>query len=281
MREAAAPELRSALAAAVAAIGLDRPQVEELPGGIANRSFRVRDARHDLVLKLAGPAATDLGADARSEIAVQALAARAGLAPPVLLEDSARGFIVSRFAAGSTPSAADMRGAPLLGRIGAWLAALHALPPPARLPVVDFGAGAAGYLERLPGAFAASLARELAGRRASLPAAPRLVPCHHDLHRRNLVDDGIRIVAVDWEYAGPGDPAADLAACIGYHELGEAQVEALYRGYGGADEALRVRVAELGWIFDCLWYGWNAAAALDGLAPDDAEQSRLAARLAH
>jgi thiamine kinase-like enzyme len=85
---------------------------------------------------------------------------------------------------------------------------------------------------------------------------------------------------VDWEYAGPGDPAADLAACIGYHALGRDAVDALLAGYGPAGEAMRQRIGALGWIFDCLWYGWNGVAALEGLAIDGAEQAALAARLA-
>jgi aminoglycoside phosphotransferase (APT) family kinase protein len=181
---------------------------------------------------------------------------------------------------GQVPSAAAMQRAPLLRRVGAWIAALHALPLPAGLPVVDFGERAAGYLARLAGGFAASLARELEFRREALGAPARLVPCHHDLHRRNVIDDGARILVVDWEYAGPGDPAADLAACIGYHDLDGVRAEALLGGYGAADAALRARVATLGWIFDCLWYGWNAAAGQEGLAPDPEEQARLAARLA-
>jgi aminoglycoside phosphotransferase (APT) family kinase protein len=280
MNEALPSGARAAIAAATASLRLENPVVGELPGGVANRSFRLRDARHDLVLKLAGDAATGLGASGESEFAMQALAAAHGLAPPVVLADRTRGFIVSRHARGETPSAADMRGAPLLRRAGAWIAALHALPAPARLPVVDFGERAAGYFARLGGGFAATLARELDRRRARLGPAPRLAPCHHDLHHRNFIDDGARLLAVDWEYAGPGDPAADLAACIGYHGLDDAQADALYAGYGTADAALRARVAAIGWIFDCLWYGWNAAAGEAGLAPDPGEQSRLAARLA-
>jgi len=151
--------------------------------------------------------------------------------------------------------------------------------------VVDFGERAAGYLVRVlasgTSAFAVELARELERRRSALPGLARLASCHHDLHHRNFIGDGARLLAVDWEYAGPGDPAADLAACIGYHALGDAAVDALLAGYGRPDPALRARIAALGWIFDCLWFAWNAAAELAGLAPDPAEQSRLAARLAH
>lgn len=281
MKRALTPAVRAAIAEASTALGLRGPVVSELPGGVANRSFRLREAGQDLVLKLAGREAEGLGADARSEFAMQALAAGAGLAPRVVFADQAGRFIVSRHAQGRMPEPRDMGQAPLLERVGYWLATLHALPLPPGLPAVDFGERAAAYLARLPGAIEASLARELERRRAALGAAARLVPCHHDLHRRNLLDDGRRLVAVDWEYAGPGDPAADLAACIGYHALDAPATDALFRGYGVADGGLRARAAALGWIFDCLWYGWNAAAAQDGLAADPEEQSRLAARLAH
>ena len=86
--------------------------------------------------------------------------------------------------------------------------------------------------------------------------------------------------SVDWEYAGPGDPAADLAACIRYHDLDSAGIDALLGGYGEDSPALRARIAELGWIFDCLWFGWNASAAAAGLPVDGRQQAQLAARLA-
>jgi thiamine kinase-like enzyme len=170
----------------------------------------------------------------------------------------------------------------LLSRVGTWFARLHAIAAPAELPVIDFGARAAGYLSRAARAgdasTAARLGQALAQRRAALAPPARIVPCHHDLHRRNLLDDGLRLLAIDWEYAGPGDPAADLAACAGYHALDGAAIDALLAGYGG-DAELRARVESLAWTFACLWYGWNAAAAGHGIAVDEAEQSRLAARL--
>ena len=126
---------------------------------------------------------------------------------------------------------------------------------------------------------ARALLAALEDRRGRLPAPVRLVACHHDLHRRNLIDDGERFLAVDWEYAGPGDPAADLAACIGYHALNDDAVDAFLQGYGATGDAMRKRIDALGWIFDCLWYGWNAAALLEGLEIDRAEQAALAARL--
>lgn len=255
----------AAIAAAVEALRLSQPAVTPLAGGVLNRSFRVRSVTEDLVVKLAGESAAVLGASRRAEFAMQALAAAAGLAPPVVLADEARGFIVSRHASGDMPAASDMQDPRLLARIGAWIAGLHALSPPAGLAVVDFGERAAGYLARLqaqaPELSVEHMARELAARRADLPPPARLAACHHDLHHRNFIDDGRRLLAVDWEYAGPGDPAADIAACIGYHRLGDAGVDALLGGYGESGPELRERVASLAWIFDCLCSGWNAVAA--------------------
>jgi aminoglycoside phosphotransferase (APT) family kinase protein len=284
MSESAQARLASAVAAAVDALGLERPEVAPLEGGVANRSVRLRDANQDFVLKLAGDGVACLGARAESEIAMQSLAAAAGLAPPIVFADAARGFIVARHAQGRMPEAGEMRDPRLLRRLGAWIARLHSLAPPPMLPAVDFGARATLYLERLAredaDPEAAALLAELDLRRARLPAPERLAACHHDLHRRNLIEHNERFLAVDWEYAGPGDAAADLAACIGYHALDDDAVDALLHGYGAAGDAMRKRIDALAWIFDCLWYGWNAAASLEGFEIDRAEQAALAARLA-
>ena len=275
------PGLPAAIGDAARALGLERPEVTLLDGGLANRGFRLREGSRDYVLRIAGEAAARLGANVRSEIAMQSLASGAGLAPRIVLADPAGRYVVSEFVEGSAPGAAAMRDPALLARVGAWCARLHALAAPPDVATIDIGERAAGYLARLrcSDGIVPRLRDELARRRAALPPPGRLAPCHHDLHRRNLLDDGSRLVVVDWEYAGAGDPAADLAACAGYHALDAAGLRALVEGYGGARTALRARVELLAWIFDCLWFGWNALAAQDGLAADAAEQSQLSARL--
>jgi nicotinamide mononucleotide transporter len=267
-----------------AELGLSAPAVTELDGGAASRTFRLRDARQDLVVRVDGGEGVALGANRDAEFAMQRLAASAGLAPDILFADASRGVIASRHVAGRLLEHADLQDVAVLAQVGRWAARLHALEPPAGLPAIDFGERAAGYLSlvaaREPRGPAAELAVELARRRAVLAPPARLAACHHDLHHRNLLDTGNALLAVDWEYAGPGDVAADLASCIGYHGLDGERIDALLSGYGDVSPALRVRVADLAWIFDCLWFGWNAAAACRGLPVDFALQDRLAARLA-
>jgi aminoglycoside phosphotransferase (APT) family kinase protein len=264
-------------------LGLKAPRITRLRGGPANSTLRVQDTHHDLVFRLAGESGRVLHANLESELAMLEAAAAAGLAPAVVLARPELGYVVMQHAAGRTPGAHELRDPAFLRRLGAWIAQLQAVPLPIGLAPVDFGERAATYLAQLqdrePLELHARLVIELAVRRAAFEPTAQRVCCHHDLHRRNLVDAGDSILAIDWEYAGPGDPAADLAACIGYHDLDTAQVDALLAGYGRDGSVLRARLAALGWIFDCLWYGWNAVATRAGLAVDLRLQQRLGARL--
>lgn len=271
------------VAAIAAELGLRDPQVTPLSGGLSNRSWRLRDATRDLVLRQSGAAAGQLGADGRAEFAMLEIASGAGLAPQVVLARPERGLLVTQYVAGHVPTRPDVHRYPMLARIGAWFASLHALAPPAGLAAVDFGERAAAFLGRLqaraPTPLIAELERRLPAWRESLPPPRQHVACHHDLHHLNLVDTGDALIALDWEYAGPGDPAADLAACIGYHDLDPQQVEALLAGHGGDTESIAARLPALRWIFDCLWFGWVEVAALGGIAMDAERRQRLIGRL--
>jgi thiamine kinase-like enzyme len=48
--------------------------------------------------------------------------------------------------------------------------------------------------------------------------SPGLALCHNDLVCRNIVD-GERLVLIDWEYTGTGDPYFDLAVVVQHHSL--------------------------------------------------------------
>jgi len=271
------------VAAIAAELGLQDPEVTPLGGGLSNRSMRLRDARQDLVLRQAGTKANVLGANRRSELAMQEVAAAAGLAPPVVLARPAEGLLVTRFVGGRVLEYEDAREPAMLARIGAWIARLHGLTPPPRLVAIDIAARAMGYLQSLrgqpPTAFLQELEQGLAARRKSVPSLSLPAACHHDLHHLNLVDRGNALIAIDWEYAGPGDPAADLAACICYHDLDPTQTEALLAGYGGDSKPLLASLAPLCWIFDCLWFGWLEVAAPRGIAADAGRRDRLIERL--
>lgn len=274
---------RGRVASIAAELGLVHPELTALSGGLSNRSWRLRDGRRDLVLRLPGAAAASLGVSHETELAMLAMAARAGLAPAVVFARPAEGLLVTRHVTGKVLTRAQARRPAMLARIGAWIARLHALAPPAGLAVIDIAARAASYLDDLVAREASPLvrvfARQLGELRTGLAPPARLVPCHHDLHHFNLLDTADGLIALDWEYAGPGDAAADLAACIGYHDLDARRTNALLSGYGPEGLRLAGRLAPLAWIFDCLCYGWMEVAARQGIAADAARRERLILRL--
>ncbi len=214
------------VAAIAAELGLRQPEITPLSGGLSNRSWRLRDATLDLVLRLSGAVAGELGADGRAELAMLEIAASAGLAPQVVLARPDQGILVTRYVGGHVLTRTDVSPARNARAHRGLVRATTRAGAAAESPGRGFRRARRG----LPGAVArrsptpliAGLERQLVARRRSLPPPRRLVACHHDLHHLNLVDLGDALIALDWEYAGPGDPAADLAACIGYHDLDSA-----------------------------------------------------------
>ena len=283
MTEQTAVSRETRVAAIADELGLDQPEITVLAGGLVNYTIRLRDASQDLVLRLAGAGTAELGADRHAELAMLQLAAAAGLAPQPVLMRPAEGLLVTRHVTGRVPGLDDARSPLMLARLGGWLARLHALPPPAGLAPIDIGARAAGYLRSLDAQDSLPLRRDLGQRlqriRKELTPPPRFAACHHDLHHRNFVDTGTALIALDWEYAGPGDPVADLAGFVCYQDLDLEQTRVLLGGYGGDARRLAKRLAPLCWVFDCLCFGWMEIAAAQGLAVEPERRQRLVERL--
>jgi Ser/Thr protein kinase RdoA (MazF antagonist) len=59
-------------------------------------------------------------------------------------------------------------------------------------------------------------------------------PCHNDFLPGNLIDDGVRMRIVDWEYAGMGDPFFDLGNFSINNDLTEAEDAVFLAAYDGA-----------------------------------------------
>nr|CBX80349.1 thiamine kinase [Erwinia amylovora ATCC BAA-2158] len=63
------------------------------------------------------------------------------------------------------------------------------------------------------------------------PRPLRLAVLHMDIHGANLLADGDRLRLIDWEYAGDGDVALELAAIISANALDNAHRQRLIAAY--------------------------------------------------
>jgi thiamine kinase-like enzyme len=206
-----------------------------LKGGITNHNFRVTLGGTDYVVRLPGKDTGLLGINRETERLATEAAAGLGIAPDVAaaLEDC----LVTRFIACSPVSAREL--AEGVEEIASALRRFH--DSGARLPatfwVPELLNDYAEIIRRrggtLPGGYEQAVA--VAARiEAALPVAePR--PCHDDLLGGNIIraqDDG-RMLIVDWEYAGMGDPRFDLGNLSINNDFDEAVDDRLLSAYYG------------------------------------------------
>jgi len=78
------------------------------------------------------------------------------------------------------------------------------------------------------------------------------VACHNDLLPANFVN-GERLWLVDWEYAGMGDPAFDLANFAVNNDLDEDGDRELLAAYGGGDPELHILMRFMSDFREAMW----------------------------
>ncbi|MCX7058474.1 MAG: phosphotransferase [Proteobacteria bacterium] len=232
------------------------PTVAVLAGGGINRTFRVRAPSIDWVVRLGGDSDAALAISRVGERQTHAAAAALGFAPAIIHADPDAGLLVTAFLHAEAPSRAQLRAPEMLRALGARLGELHRTPLPRTVRRLDVHDALLHYLEQQdvpPGPMSrADISARLRWSLASYRQSG-LALCHNDLHHRNILV-GERLIFVDWEYGGVGDPLFELAAIIGYHDLDEEQRAVLLAAHGGAFKP--AHVAEMCLVFDCLYALW-------------------------
>lgn len=215
----------------------------ELDGAGTNRNFRVTLGGHEYVLRRPGRNTELLGIDRESERLASEAAAALGIAPPVAaaFEDS----LVTRYVAGSPFAAGTQAGAlaDSVEEIATALRRFHRSPTslPSRFSVPNLLASYAAIVRERAGALPDAFAQAQAATArvaAALPIGPGR-PCHNDLLAANFIragasspqGDGGRLLIVDWEYAGMGDPRFDLGNLSVNNHFDERTDERLLAAY--------------------------------------------------
>jgi thiamine kinase-like enzyme len=217
----------------------------ELDGGITNRNFRVKLGDDEYVIRRPGKDTGLLGIDREAERLATETAAQLGIAPEVAasLEDC----LVTRFMACRAPEAGELQ-----QRVEEIALALRSFHDSTLVMPVSFWVP--NLLERyalivrerggeLPTVYAQVLA--IARRIADVLPVPRPRPCHNDLLPGNMIfaQRAERILIVDWEYAGMGDPRFDLGNLSVNNGFDEASDERLLTAYHGSPPTDGVRAS--------------------------------------
>jgi thiamine kinase-like enzyme len=195
----------------------------------SNTAYLIEKGDGQYVLRLDKPLTTTLALDRASEEAVCKRVGKAGFGPEALYFDHSRGIQLRRFVPGRSWSESDIHQAGNLERLAALLRGVHALPAAGQR--FDPGAAVSRYAGQLQTRRARQLCTEaeefLSG--MGLRQAGQCL-CHNDLVCHNILEAD-RLMLIDWEYAGVGDPYFDLAVVVQHHRLNDESASLFIEAY--------------------------------------------------
>jgi thiamine kinase-like enzyme len=247
-----------------------RPRtVEELPGGLTNRNYKVTTPDGTFVARLSSAGTELLAIDRDCEYRNSVAAAAAGAGAPVIEYRPQDSLLVVGYIDGRTLTAADVAAAGNIPRIAAACRRLHG---GARFgndfDMFDVQRGylsaarsrgftiPAGYDDLRPSCEAAEKA---------LAARPEgTVPCNNDLLAANFIDDGDRIWLIDYELSGNNDACFELGNIAAESHLPDDALAGLVTAYYGRPRRSRIARARLLGLVGM--YGWTLWGAIQHAA---------------
>ncbi|MFF0861917.1 phosphotransferase [Nonomuraea sp. NPDC003560] len=250
--------------------GLPR-SVEELPGGMTNRNYKVTTPDGVYVVRVAASDGSLLGIDKDAEHADSLAAARTGVGAPVHGYLPEAGVLVIGFLPGRTFTEADLWEPANLARVAEVCRRLHAGPRFVR--DFDMFEVQREYLRivqkrgfRLPAKYLDFMPVAAEIRKCLAVRAEPTVPCHNDLLPGNIVECGDRLHLIDYEYAGNNDPCFELGNLWSEADLPPGHLEELVTAYYG--RRLRHRIARARLLGLMSKYGWTLWASIQDGAND-------------
>jgi len=264
-----------------------RPRtVQELPGGLTNRNYKVSTPDGTFVARIASGGTELLAIDRDCEYRNSVTAAAAGAGAPVIEYRPQDRLLVLGYIEGRTLASADVADERNIPRIAQACRRLHAGGRFGNdFDMFDIQRGylavarscgfriPAGYDDLLP-AFSAAEKALAARANQTVPnqtvpnqtVPNQTVPCHNDLLAANFIDDGDRIWLIDYELSGNNDPCFELGNIAAESHLSGDALAALVTAYYGRPRRGMIARARLFGLVSM--YGWTLWGAIqNGASP--------------
>lgn len=235
----------------------DATEIEELKGGLTNRTYHIRQGDMECVMRLDSERSRMFQFDRSAELRILEEAGKAGLAPQVKFADVEAGILITEFLPGRVWEDSDLESSENLESLARLLRKVHTMPRSGlRVDMTYIARTYESYLEKRHGLHAyANHCVEIID---SLPSRGEAVCCHNDIVAANIVS-GNELQLIDWEFSCDNDPLFDIASAIGYHNLDDSKAAVLLNAYVGGDDAeSRERLAEQVRVFDAIQWLWLA-----------------------
>ncbi len=251
-----------------------RPRsVQELPGGLTNRNYKVTTPDGAFVARLSSGGSELLAIDRECEYRNSVIAAAAGAGAPVVEYRPQDQMLVVGYIEGRTFCSADVAAPGNIPRVADAVRRLHS----GGRFVNDFDmfdtqrkylsvARSRGF--RIPAGYDDLLPQFSAAERALAVRGEGTVPCNNDLLAANFIDDGERIWLIDYELSGNNDPCFELGNIGAESHLSGEALAGLVTAYYGRARRSRIARARLFGLVSM--YGWTLWGAIqNGASPLD------------
>ena len=187
----------------------DNVHVEKVPGGLSNHNFLIRLDNQIFFLKIAGKPSIVMGNDIEREMLTTKIAASLGIAPKITYYSSNQQAIVSQYVVGQHPNTHDPK---VIAKLMQKIRKLHDSQQTFPLEVTPFEFLKQIYetAKRIHADLPDIVENEILPfiykmQQQQCPVALPHVPCHLDLHHKNIVDDGQDYWLIDWEFSAACD----------------------------------------------------------------------------
>jgi thiamine kinase-like enzyme len=249
-----------------------RPRtIEELPGGLTNRNYKVTTPDGTFVARIALGGTELLAINRDVEYRNSVTAAAAGVGAPVIEYRPQDRLLVLGYIEGRTLEAADVADERNIPRIAQSCRRLHAGGRFGNdFDMFDIQRGYLAVARsrgfRIPAGYDDLLPPFSAAEKALAARATATVPCHNDLLAANFIDDGDRIWLIDYELSGNNDPCFELGNIAAESRLSGDALAALVTAYYGRPRRSMIARARL--LSLVSMYGWTLWGAIqNGASP--------------
>jgi len=247
-----------------------RPRtVQELPGGLTNRNYKVTTPDGSFVARVWSAGSELLAIDRDSEYRNSVIAAASGAGAPVIDYRPDDGVLVIGYIQGRTLANSDVAVPANIARIARACRRLHSGGRFGNdFDMFDIQRRYASVVRargfRIPAGYDDLMPQFQAIQRALAVRDAGTVPCNNDLLAGNFIDDGMRIWLIDYEYSGNNDPCFELGNIASECLLDDDGLAELVTQYYG--RPLRNKIARARLLGLAAKYGWTLWGAIQSAA---------------
>jgi thiamine kinase-like enzyme len=262
----------SALLQRLPTLARQRCELDVLDGGLTNRNYRVKTGSGaQFVARFSSRKSSLLAIDRQAEYRNSVIAAAAGVAPRIVEFAPDDGVLLVEWITGRTFGDADLDDEGNLAKVAALCRQLHAAPRFGN--DFDITAVQRRYLSavqefgfRMPDDYLSFEPTVLRIEKALRASALGPAPCHNDLLAANILDDGLRLWLIDFEYAGNNDPCFELGNLWSEAALDLERLDHLVACYFGAPAPVQSARARL--FATLAKYCWTLWASIQSSVSD-------------